>query len=387
MDGEVALHPTFAASLGFHSEIGSLSLSAGTVPARDSLPSRPATAQDLFLFGSGTKPLTATAVLRLAEAGQLSLDDAAAKHVDRVLEAANGTSLAALFGTEANSITVRQLLSMSSGLPDFDIPSLDAAILRTGNASWPPYAVLHAASANSLRRLDFTPGNTTEYSSTNYIVAGLVLLAHQPSAKNDWTRLDMRTLVFPPELHDKYRNVHFLNDETISSVLTVPGASSMIPNTTTTIWDQKAGLLGWTCGNMVASAADVAAFYHDLLVEKRLLSAPSLAVMETFRVLGVGWAKGRLLYGAGLMVETSSYHTAHGPANFSLWGSYLGHGGDTYGFLSEQGIVGQLGNASFSVVSNQDGDGRFVQAAIVCRMIQAAATILNNATIDLKCLT
>ena len=48
----------------------------------------------------------------------------------------------------------------------------------------------------------------------------------------------------------------------------------------------------------------------------------------------------------------------------SLWGAYMGHGGDTYGFLSEQGIIGQLGNASFSVVSNEDTDGRFVQAAL-----------------------
>jgi len=63
----------------------------------------------------------------------------------------------------------------------------------------------------------------------------------------------------------------------------------------------------------------------------------------------------------------------------------MGHGGDTYGFLSEQGIIGQLGNASFSVVSNQDADGRFVQGSLACRVISAAAKVLANKTLHLDC--
>ena len=49
----------------------------------------------------------------------------------------------------------------------------------------------------------------------------------------------------------------------------------------------------------------------------------------------------------------------------------MGHGGDTYGFLSEQGIIGQLGNASFSVVSNEDYEGSFVQHSVACRPLQS----------------
>lgn len=62
--------------------------------------------------------------------------------------------------------------------------------------------------------------------------------------------------------------------------------------------------------------------------------------MQEFHVLDYGWARDRLLYGTGLMVESSVYERA--PANFSHWGAYMGHGGDTYGFLSEQGIIGQV---------------------------------------------
>ena len=33
------------------------------------------------------------------------------------------------------------------------------------------------------------------------------------------------------------------------------------------------------------------------------------------------------------------------PPDFGAWGAYMGHGGDTYGFLSEQGIIGRRGHA------------------------------------------
>ena len=60
-------------------------------------------------------------------------------------------------------------------------------------------------------------------------------------------------------------------------------------------------------------------------------------------------------------------------------------GGDTYGFLSEQGIIGQLGNASFSVVSNEDYEGSFVTYSVACRVITAAAKALKGQTLDLHC--
>ena len=91
-------------------------------------------------------------------------------------------------------------------------------------------------------------------------------------------------------------------------------------------------------------------------------------------MLNYGWAAGRVVYGAGLMIE-QPMRSMDGPTsapNFSQWGSYMGHGGDTYGFLSEQGIVGRLDNASFSLVSNQDYDGSFVTHAMACRTIVAA---------------
>ena len=252
LDTVAAKHPSLALSLGWTSADTSFGLSAGkvTIPGK---PERATTPTDKFLLGSGTKPATAVAVLRLMESGALSLSDPVAKHVDAVLQAVNGTTVAGLFGAEAAAqVTVGHLISMRSGLPDFDTPELDAAILEDTTADWPPYAILHVAAAQR-PQLHFTPGTMVEYSSTNFVMAGLVLLAHSPKAAGDWKKLDVFSLVFPPALRADFADVRFLNDGPISSAATVPGASLFIKPKTTTIWAQRGGILGWTCGNMAAA--------------------------------------------------------------------------------------------------------------------------------------
>jgi len=387
-------HPEWALQLGWSSEEGNFGVAAGvvddkTVESSERL-ARPTSVYDRFLFGSGTKPLTSVAVLRLMEQGVLSLDDPISKHVDPILTAKNGTSMTDLFGSQAADVTVGDLLRMQSGLADFDTPTLDDDILTHGDEEWPPYAILRAA-AGSTPPINFPPGSQTEYSSTNYVLAGLVLLAHDADAGSDWTKLDLFKLAFPPELAAAYKNVSFVNDGPISATATVAGFSGMIKGTMTSIWAQRGGVLGWTCGNMAASTIDVARFYRDLLVTKRILQPETVALMEQFNVLSFGWSKGHLWYGAGLMVEQSVYKNVTLPPDFRQWGSYMGHGGDTYGFLSEQGIVGGLGNASFSVVSNQDYVGSFVQGAMACRTIVTAAKVLLGkdlkAEYNMTCLT
>jgi CubicO group peptidase (beta-lactamase class C family) len=348
------------------------------------LPTRPTTPTDKFLFGSGTKPLTAVAVLRLVELGAISLDDKVEAIVDPILKAKNGTSLRGLFGDKAARVTVGHLLRMQSGIADFDTPELDQAILLDGDGYWPPYGVLRAA-ASQKPTFHCEPGSCVEYSSTNYVLAGLVLLAHDPSAGMDWRRLSQFDLVFPPSMQKQYAEVSFIMDEVISSVATVPGVSGMISRKKTPIWDQHGGVLGWTCGNVAASAADIARFYYDLLAERTLLKPSTVDTMEQFEMLNVGWAKGRILYGAGLMIEQTSFKPSLSPPSMSQWGAYMGHGGDTYGFLSEQGIVELLGNASIAVVSNQDYNGVFVQHTLLCRVITIAAKVLRGEDISLSC--
>jgi D-alanyl-D-alanine carboxypeptidase len=107
-----------------------------------------------FSIGSISKQFTAAALLLLAEEGKFSLDD-------RVVRWLPGL-------TRARDVTVRQLLSMTSGYQDF----------------WPqdyvmppmlkPAAAAEILDAWARKPLDFEPGTKWQYSNTNYVAAGVI---------------------------------------------------------------------------------------------------------------------------------------------------------------------------------------------------------------------
>ena len=103
---------------------------------------------------------------------------------------------------------------------------------------------------------------------------------------------------------------------------------------------------------------------------------------EPFKyLLGLGWGRGHIAYGLGLMLKQTSW--ARG-ARYGEWGTYLGHGGNTYGFLSEQGLIPQL-NATFSVVANSNADDLFVAGVLTCQIIAVAAEEVLGHNIRLPC--
>src|SRR6266496_4946171 len=118
-------------------------------------PRTPATPGMRYSIGTISKQFTAAAVLLLAEQGKLSLDD----KVGRWLPEA----------TQAGDVTVRQLLSMTSGYQDF----------------WPQDYVMpnmvQPTSAQDIvagwagKPLDFQPGAKCQYSNTNYVMVGLIV--------------------------------------------------------------------------------------------------------------------------------------------------------------------------------------------------------------------
>jgi CubicO group peptidase (beta-lactamase class C family) len=111
---------------------------------------------DTYDIWSVTKTLTATLVLREVEAGNLDLD-------------APLPQLSALPWFPASQFTVRELLSHSSGLVPYRDSSTYAA---NPSAITTPAAALAAAAADPLL---FSPGTKSLYSSTNFLVLGLLL--------------------------------------------------------------------------------------------------------------------------------------------------------------------------------------------------------------------
>lgn len=110
-------------------------------------------------IGSVTKTFTATAILQLVEAGKLGLDDPIGRHLPGV---PNG-----------ETITVRRLATMRSGLPDYT----DATGFQEAVAADPRRDFTTAELLGWAYRLpvQFPPGQRFAYSNTNYVLLGLLV--------------------------------------------------------------------------------------------------------------------------------------------------------------------------------------------------------------------
>lgn len=136
-----------------------------------------------YCIGSVSKQFTAAVVLMLAEEGKLSLDDSVAKYLPGL--------------TRAKEITIRQVLSHTSGYQDY----------------WPqdyvpPFMLQQVTPMQILERwagkpLDFEPGAEYQYSNTGFVIAGLI--AEKASGQPLWTLLDER--IFKPLGMRSVRNI------------------------------------------------------------------------------------------------------------------------------------------------------------------------------------
>ena len=146
---------------------------------------------------------------------------------------------------------------MRSGISDFDVPDFDNYVLTNSNKTYTPVDFIEYVSnlqdnvceadyaGNCKCRFQFEPGTHVAYSSTNFVLAGLVLVGSSNSQMRSWTEYDMTKTL---GLSNSMRFVTYGN---LSKWLDVGGSSVQYGKTT--IFDQDASILGWTCGNAVAT--------------------------------------------------------------------------------------------------------------------------------------
>ena len=115
---------------------------------------RPASVQTRYAVGSISKQFTAAALLMLEEQGKLSLDD----HVSQYYPGL----------TRAGEVTIRQLLSHTSGYEDY--APQDYIIPDWTRPTTPQAVVEHWAK----KPLDFDPGTKWQYSNTNFVLAAQI---------------------------------------------------------------------------------------------------------------------------------------------------------------------------------------------------------------------
>ena len=142
---------------------------------------RPATEHSLFVLNSAAKTFVAAMVMLEIQDGHLSL----------------GTRLSEFYPwlPNAGQITVRMLLNMTSGLPDYLYnPRIDSVMDHQPRHHWTVTQILTGL-GTGLGTPKFLPGRGFQYSDTNYIVLGAILgqITHR-SLESDFQRLIARPL-------------------------------------------------------------------------------------------------------------------------------------------------------------------------------------------------
>lgn len=122
----------------------------------------PASPEMRYKIGSNSKQITASAILLLADEGKVSLDDPVSRFFPDL--------------TRAKEITIRQLLSHTSGYEDYYALDYVAPYMT---APTTPESIIDQWGK---RPLNFDPGTRWQYSNTNFVIAGAIIekLTNQP---------------------------------------------------------------------------------------------------------------------------------------------------------------------------------------------------------------
>lgn len=254
---------------------------AGATGVLDLRSRRPANNGSLFILNSAGKTIVATMIMREVEAGHLSLDTRLSEFYPRL--------------PNAHGITVRMLLNMTSGLPDYLYNQrIKWTITHEPRHRWTVDQILTGL-GTGLGAPTFPPGHEYQYSDTNYIVLGAILerITHS-SIQRDFQRLIARPLgitsaTFVPTAAAKARMAHpYLRDR--SGLLT----SLWIPG-----YGLSSGVWGpvFTDGGLASSSLDLARFANALL-GGRLVSLAAVRQMTHLGRSGYGFGiRGRSLVG------------------------------------------------------------------------------------------
>lgn len=118
----------------------------------------PNTINSKFRLGSITKQFTATAILQLAEQHKLSIDNTACSYFDRCPKT-------------WKKITIRQLLSHTSGIPSYTEEKRFTQPIGVRIPEEPAEILLRTKD----KPLDFKPGTQWKYDNSGYIFLGIII--------------------------------------------------------------------------------------------------------------------------------------------------------------------------------------------------------------------
>jgi D-alanyl-D-alanine carboxypeptidase len=253
-------------------------------------PKVPASTEMRYKIGSNTKQFVATAMLLLAEKGKLSIDDRVSRFIPEL--------------TRGSDITIRELLSHTSGYQDYYPLDYVAPYMTRPTTQ---QAILDFWAK---KPLDFEPGTQWQYSNTNYTIAGLMIEQVSGKPLFEFLReqilepLGMRSAIDAD--NEKWSDASPIGYRRYAVGPLRPAASEGVG------WLSAAGELAMTAGDL--------ALWDISLMNGTLLDATSLRALTTETDLKNGAHTG---YALGLGVSNKNGHRR--------WS----HGGGTAGFFSE----------------------------------------------------
>ncbi|ACB52378.1 hypothetical protein cce_3030 [Crocosphaera subtropica ATCC 51142] len=231
---------------------------SGVADLENNIPLQPS---DRFQIGSITKTFVATTVLQLVEEGSLSLEDTLTTWLPESLTADI---------PNAQEITIRQILQHTSGIADYlDILFTQAATNPTVFLRpWEPEQLMDLIDG---AEPVFEPGESWQYSNTNYILAGLIVEA----ATGNNIAQEIRNRILTPL---NLENTFFAQEEAVPGGF-VNGYWDFDSNGTLDNITPAGLSWAWTAGAMISNAQDLDTFARSLFKEDRLLEPETLEQM------------------------------------------------------------------------------------------------------------
>lgn len=296
-------------------------------------PPMPATPDMHYAIGSISKQFTVAAVMLLQQEGKLSIDDPVSRWYPEL--------------TRANEVTLRNLMSHTSGYEDY--APQDYTI-----PAW-----THPSSAEQIvhewatKPLDFDPGTQYQYSNTNFNIVGLIV--QKASGQPFWSFLKSRVLdpvglseaIDLDTQHDRLEPTGYFRHALgplRPALMEAPG------------WYFADGELAMPVGDLLR--------WDISMMNESLLPPASYAAMEAPTRLKDGLYSN---YGLGLTVGALDGHRA------------LSHGGEVGGFVASNTVFPD-DKVAVAVLTNQEASpaagaiGRALSELLIAPPAAAAAS-------------
>jgi len=202
-----------------------------------------------YEIGSITKQFTAAAILQLQEAGKLNIDEKVSAYLPDV--------------PHASEVTLRQLLTHTSGIPDYFGLQSDEEFEK-------PTTFVEIMKLVADKPLDFAPGSKESYSNTGYMILGRIIE------------------VTSHESYHQYRFQHLLKPAGMKESYIVPDEASLA--TMASGYRRVNGKLehgltihdsySWSAGDIVSTVDDVQK-WNEALVGGKVVTKSDYALMTT----------------------------------------------------------------------------------------------------------